>query len=247
MPKKVGFFIVGAMRSGTSSLRETLRQNKAINLARGEPRFFVRDELFDKGTQYYHSLFDWDDSILIRGEKTPRYSVSPKVPARIKAYNPDARIVWIFRDPVDRAISHFQHARFRTSSAISLMEAIDTREELESDLESLQSTMAYVYRSEYHKHLAMWSEHFDSDKQHIIVFEELLQAAEQTLKGLHEFLGVPFSPQMKYLRMKNPASDENAKQNVATPKEVSLLADILRPTVDQMETLLGRKLTAWHR
>ena len=127
------------------------------------------------------------------------------------------------------------------------MEAVDLRDELEADLESTRSTMAYVYRSEYHKHLAMWNDHFDPRQHHIIIFEELLNTPQKALKLLHEFLEVPYSSSMEYLRLKNPASDEHAKRVSVSPEEISRLTDVLRPTVEKMEALLDRELAVWHR
>jgi hypothetical protein len=168
--KRVDFFIVGAMRSGTSSIRDALTRNPTINVAHGEPKFFSDELRVSSGYEAYHELFDWDNNYVLRGEKSPQYSVSLTAPKRIQEYNPDARIIWMFRDPVARAISHYAHSRYRTEKAIPLQEAIEKREELER----VRSTMAYVYRSEYQKHITHWLSFFPREQHFIIILENLL-------------------------------------------------------------------------
>jgi hypothetical protein len=101
------FIIVGAMKSGTSSLALELKTHPDIFMAEKELHFFDVDTTYQKGLLHYSSLFEgWNGQKAI-GEKTPTYSYAPHVPERIVRFNPKTRLIWIFRDPVARAYSHY--------------------------------------------------------------------------------------------------------------------------------------------
>lgn len=251
--KRVDFFIVGAMRSGTSSLRDLLARNHRIGMAPGEPLFFSHDKVFRQGIEHYHSRFDWSRRRAVRGEKSPPYSVVPHTIDRVFNYNSDAKIIWILRDPAKRAVSHFQHARFRSPDAISLEEAIERKDELERE----RSTMAYVYRSEYCKHIERWMRRFPEQQHHVMIFEELVAATKQEVQRVHDFLGVPMpfgdrlSLPTPLARMRLPRSvNKQSKRSAAGHQPASGTMERLRrnlePAVAEVEDLLGRPIPAWH-
>lgn len=99
------------MRSGTTMLSDLLAQHPQIAMARmKETDFFIEQKNYSRGTDWYRSEFD--DSRPLRGEVSPNYSKArdfPGVPARIHAHCPEARLVYLLRDPVERAISHYAH------------------------------------------------------------------------------------------------------------------------------------------
>jgi hypothetical protein len=236
---RVNFFIVGAMRSGTSSLRDALKLHTMVNMAPREPMFFSHPNKFDS-VEDYHALFDWSDRYAIRGEKSPTYAVSERAPQELAKYNSNAKIIWTLREPIRRAVSHFQHARFRVPDAITILESIANREELERQRDSF----AYVFRSEYHKQITRWLTYFPRHQHHIIIWEELLADPAIELRRLFEFLEIahedielPFSKNKK-----SAAFAENLK---ATPEELAALREALADTPRQVEQILGRPIPAW--
>lgn len=238
---KVDFFIVGAMRSGTSSIRDALIKSPYLNVANGEPRFFHRNDLYEQGYDSYHQLFDWSKRYRARGEKSPQYAVSPFAAKRIREYNPSARIVWMLRDPVKRAISHAAHSRFRTQEAIPLDVAVRDREKLEST----RSTMAYVFRSQYEKHLVHWLESFPRQQHHVMILEEVLKNPWRALLSLHEFLDVPLHEDVEFPHVYKPEVRKIAEDNPVSDSAMQELQAALNPTVDWVEGFLGRRIPSW--
>lgn len=241
--RRVDFFIVGAMRSGTSSLRDALMLNPRINVPRGEPMFFNRTENYAKGLEHYHSLFDWDDQFVVRGEKSPPYAVTPEVPERLRDYNPGAKIVWTLRDPVKRAISHYQHSRFRTKEALTLSYAIENKEKLEKEC----SSMAYVYRSEYHKHIRRWLDFFPLEQHSFIILEELLENPEAELRKVHQFLGAPWHEGVFLPHSKNKKMAAFTRSMKIDEHEIEELEHALSPTRKALEETIGRPIHAWRK
>ena len=129
----VDFFIVGAMRSGTSTLTQSLRMHPKIFMLRNEPKFFIQWDGSDLASlDDYHSMFNWDPCFEIRGEKSAPYGPSRRARDGILGYNQNAKIIWLFRDPVKRAVSHFYRALDGAGEkSVSLERAIVKKDALE--------------------------------------------------------------------------------------------------------------------
>ena len=126
------FFVIGAAKAGTTSLHGYLDRHPQVQMsAVKEPRFFVADaddEVASSGRvadrDAYEALFD--PAAAHRGESSTSYSLFPlyrAIPARIRAAVPGARFVYVVRDPVERAVSHYQQAFF----AGTAFEAVERR------------------------------------------------------------------------------------------------------------------------
>lgn len=239
--KRVDFFIVGAMRSGTSSIRDALAKNPYICMAHGEPKFFSNHTLYARGLEFYHSLFERKEPALISGEKSPTYAVSKHAPNRIYEYNPDAKIIWILRHPVKRAISHAAHSKYRTEEALSMSDAVARRHELERS----QSTMAYIYRSQYEKHIEQWCKYFPMNQQRILILEEVIEDQRAALNNIHEFLDVPIHGAVSFPHVHRPQVSDIAKRNPIDDDVRKEIGRILEPTVSAVESILGRRLEVW--
>lgn len=239
----VDFFIVGAMKSGTTSLRAALGQRKDIDLARNELHFFDNDTHYAEGFDAYWDNFDRAGSYRLRGEKSPSYGLVPHAAERIHAFNPDARILWTLRDPVERAVSNFFHAKKRMPDALSVTESLDTAEALEAR----NAPMAYLYRSQYEKHLAYFEAVFPPEQIHVTIFEELIEEPNREITKVEAFLGYDDPMARKKMPHRNKGVEEVIATYEVTEAERARLAEALQPTVTAVESALGRKIPAWHR
>ena len=116
--KRPDFFVVGAPKSATSSLHQYVDQHPDVFVPpMKEPHFFSYPEVAD--TYYrvqfvtterdYLELFAGKRSEKTAGDFSPSYLFHPAAAARIKSFQPDAKIIILLRDPVKRAISHYLH------------------------------------------------------------------------------------------------------------------------------------------
>ena len=114
---KVDFFIVGAPKSGTTSLFHYLNEHLEVEMSsQKEPDYFSDDALQEQGMYYgknridtldkYNSLFV-NPQAKLRGEGSVSYFFYDDVPNKIKKYNPDSKIIIMLRNPIDRAFSHY--------------------------------------------------------------------------------------------------------------------------------------------
>jgi hypothetical protein len=107
------FLIVGAMKCGTSTLAAQLAAQPGIFMTTPkEPNFFSDDEIFARGLPWYERLFDAAAPEDIRGEASTHYTKLPTYPDtldRMQSVLPSPRLIYVVRDPIERAISHYIH------------------------------------------------------------------------------------------------------------------------------------------
>lgn len=105
---KLNLFIIGAQKSGTSALHQFLSQHPQICMSQEkELMLFNREILSQSDLSTAESSFPAKSSALYYGESTPYYMFEPPVLKRIAAYNPDARLIILLRNPVDRLVSQY--------------------------------------------------------------------------------------------------------------------------------------------
>ncbi len=179
------FVVVGAQRSGTTSLYRYLDGHPGIFMApTKEVHFF--DRHFDKGIAWYGRQFEGARRHQVVGEATPRYMADPRAIELLAEVVPSARLVALLRNPVERAYSHYWMERARGREPRSFEEAIAAEEESMSP----QALPAYLGQSRYLAQLQRICQRFPRDQLLVLIFDNLRDEPETTLAGLFRFLGV---------------------------------------------------------
>jgi hypothetical protein len=172
--------IIGGLKCGTTSIHHYLGLHPEVQMSKPkELNFFVSELNWDLGMDWYRGRFD--DRFAVRGESSPHYTNLPRfqgVAERIRAHCPDARLIYMVRDPVKRILSHWVHA----------MGAGYERGEM-SEVLSRPDT-AYVQRSQYWMQLQPYLQHFDREQIEIISSEELANDRQGTMRKAFRFAGV---------------------------------------------------------
>ena len=131
------FVIAGAPRSGTTWLTSALDRHPDIWLAkprRPEPKFFLVDELYELGIEEYSRRWFADaPSSYKAGEKSTNYLESPTAARRMAAHLPDVRLLFVLRDPVERAISNYRWSVSNDMEHEDFATAIASEDEREAD------------------------------------------------------------------------------------------------------------------
>lgn len=173
--------VIGAMKSGTTSLHYYLGLHPQIYMSRRkELDFFVLERNWGRGVTWYASQFPV--ATPVRGESSPRYALCPVhagVPGRIHEVIPAAKILYLVRDPVERLISHYMH---------DVIEGNETRT-LERILKD-EPENHYVLASRYWSQLREYLPFFENAQILVIRQEDLLKRRNETLGAVFEFLGV---------------------------------------------------------
>jgi hypothetical protein len=177
------FVVIGAMKAGTVSLRNYLDEHPDVFIVRGgpfdEPNFFVAEGNWPRGRDWYESLFDGAEGAVAIGECSPSYTwahVYRDVPERMAHVVPEARLVYVVRDPIARMRSMYMHqisaGRERRRAEVALL---DDR---------------YLAPSLYGFQLAAFLDHFDRSQLLVIASEVLRDRPREALSAVYDHLGV---------------------------------------------------------
>ncbi|MGH7553533.1 MAG: sulfotransferase family protein [Longimicrobiales bacterium] len=199
------FLIIGAGRSGTTSLYHYLRQHPEVFMSEvKEPSFFAyMDTDLPSGIpgadwlrqtavttrREYESLFSGATGARAIGEASPAYLANSAAPARIQALIPDARLVAILRHPADRAhASYLGLRRDGVDPAPTFEEAL--RDEERREREGWVYAANLVHTGFYYKWLSQYYARFPREQLHVYLFEDLVTNASALMQDLFAFLGV---------------------------------------------------------
>ena len=132
MSRGPDFLIIGAMKCGTSTLHEQLALQDGLFLTTPkEPNFFSDDAIFAKGMGWYSSLFDAAEPGDLCGESSTHYTKLPTYPetvARMAAALDRPRLIYMIRNPLERAMSHYIHAWSEREVSEDVEEAFRTNQ-----------------------------------------------------------------------------------------------------------------------
>lgn len=161
------FLVIGAMKSGTTSLFRWLDEQPECTLPRAkEAHFFSHDDVWARGLEWYASLFAHAPPDRLTGEASPSYThpVRGAVAAeRIASVLPDVRLVFVARNPVERLRSHYRHQVQRGRERRPFLEAVAAEGN------------SYVARSCYHACLGAYLERFPREQICIVRFEDVVE------------------------------------------------------------------------
>jgi|GEM_PF-266515 len=175
------FIVIGSMRSGTTALYDLCDQHPEIGVSKvKETDFFIRQKNYARGLSWYQGLFP--NACKLRGEFSPNYTKSgvfEGVPKRMKDLLPDVKLIYITRNPVDRAASQYKHG-------VASGQDVPPPE----DLIGSDEWGHIVDTSRYFHQIQEYMEHFPRGQILILDFHELCTQPDLVLGDIAEFLGV---------------------------------------------------------
>ncbi len=193
---KVNTFLAGVQKGGTTTLHAYLSYHEQTAAGSGKELHFFDNETLDwNSPEYalYHQKFVNQDAKLYL-DSTPIYTFWPPALKRIHQYNPDARLIILFRDPVARAYSHWNMEKSKNKESLEFSEAIRSGRDRLKKLPRLHDAcrvFTYVERGFYGQQAARALRYFDKRQILFLLSEELFAYPEQTLRKVTDFLGIP--------------------------------------------------------
>ena len=200
------FLIIGAAKAGTTSLYNYLIQHPEVAAPyRKEVRFF--DRRFSKGINWYRGHFPLNAEMhgsqkkKITGESSPYYIYHPLVPERVHSSLPDVKLICLLRNPIDRAVSNYNH-RIRLG-----IEDQSIQDAFEAETTSIAGEeqkiigqngynsynhyhFSYLSRGYYADQLKRWYEHFAKSDLMVIQSEKFYTDPESTFRKVTDHLGI---------------------------------------------------------
>jgi hypothetical protein len=247
------FIVIGAQKSGTSSMFSYLKQHPQIlRPIFKEPYFF--DRQYHRGLGWYGSNFpaqrrvnrlsDRSGRAHLTFEATATYIFDEQVPARIARDLKTRKFILLLRNPAERVISAYWHARRMGIETRSLTEVVET------DLRRYQAEAAgtkdagipatsrpnFLKRGIYHEAVSRWQSTFSPDDLLVLQSETLFADPAKVMTQVFQFLNIP-----------QPDHIDFEPQNVGGYKERdadvrALLQDFYRPYNEKLNSLTRTRL-----
>ena len=194
------FFVIGAYRSGTTFLYRSVRQHPDVFVpVIKEPNFFaVHDnpaatpELLARSVtepHRYDDLYRAAGPTQRTGDMSPEYLRNPAAPARIHRSRPEAPLVAILRNPVDRAWSDYLMHRSRgTERCPTFAQALEQQASRADGTD--RSGPNYLDSGRYHEQLTRYFRYFDADQLLVLLYDDLLTDPGAVVRLVFEHIGV---------------------------------------------------------
>lgn len=178
------FLIIGAMKSGTTSLYAYLKEHPQIGMpVNKEPDFFSNELVWQRGLSWYENLFDAFQEKTALGEASVNYTKYPyydNVPSRIASILPGVKLIYILRPPVERIYSHYLHNVYAGIEDESFEQAVANKP-------------LYIQTSLYYTQIEQFLHHFAQERLMVLLLEDLQQQPLATVQRIFAFLGVDAS------------------------------------------------------
>lgn len=204
MIKYPNFFIVGAPKSGTTSLYHYLKQHPDISIPEKEPRYFIKDSILGVSeedpikpyllrssildeNEYFDLYKDKTEKILCDSSTQYLFHHDEVIP-KIKALENEPKILILLRNPIDRAYSNYQH-NLSTFENLSFEKAIN-QEQQRSD-KKFNSFWYYQGLSLYSSQVRAYQKEFKDVK--VLFFENFIKDINGTLSDIFDFLEIDSS------------------------------------------------------
>jgi hypothetical protein len=265
------FLVVGAMRSGTTSLARSLGSHPDVFMAPGKEVHFF-DRKFELGLDWYKLEFAGVTTERAVGEATQTYMYNEEAVRRMAEALPGCRLIAILRDPVERAYSHYWHNRARGKETLGFGEAVEAEpERLASP--GLRDQFSYLDRGRYLGQLQRLCEYFPRDALLVLVFEDFRDSSADVYQRVCRFLEVDdsFRPPIlgdrlnKFVmfrsvglrnrtrrlrpRLRNALGRWNARDSSYPPMPPEVRTELVGRFEEENAALaswLGRELSAWN-
>ena len=242
------FFIVGAQRSGSTYLLTLLDEHPGICMAkpiRPEPKYFMNKSQYNVSASEYIKLhFDNAEySSQLHGEKSTSYYELEESAHLISHLYPFSKIIFILRDPVERALSNYFFSINNGVEKRTIEDVFLHETEITSTYDSNISTnpFDYVGRGEYKKFIDLYLKYFKKEQIKILIFEELRNNLIM-IQGLFKFLNVDetYIPNSLMLKINESINKTHVPDEVRQKLKL-----YYKTTFPQLEHFLGRDLNVW--
>ena len=244
--------VIGAQRGGTSSLYRYLGGHPQVSPSvRKETEYFSRR--YDNGEVWYRGHFPLRRSGLTF-EATPDYLFHPRAAERAAATVPDARIVVLLREPVERAVSHWQHMTRLGFETLSFRDAIAAEDErIGASYEDVVAgrrvdegpmlRFSYRARGRYADQLQPWLARYPRDRVLVLRSEEMFADPAPAMVELERFAGISAGRHVSFRNWSAPSAADRPR--VPTPTidaadrdALDELRDVFQPQNARLADLL---------
>ncbi|UCN00599.1 sulfotransferase [Sulfurimonas sp. SWIR-19] len=241
--KKVDFLIVGTQKSATSALFTQLAKHPKIEMSRQKELHFFDTDIYFKHKkpdyEKYHSYFS--DKEKLWGEATPIYAYWEEAPKRIYEYNKKIKLIFILRDPIERAFSQWNMEKNRDTEHLSFSQALREEEQrVKEALPEQHRVYSYKDRGLYSLQIRRLLRFFSKEQILFLCYEDLKNYPILTLNKVTDFLQIEVFESLKF-----DTVFQTAYKSQLLYSDFLYLKKYFYNDVQEVQHLLGWKCSSW--
>lgn len=210
---KLKFVCVGAQKAGTSTLDSLLRRHsKNVELPKvKETKFFLKEQFneYGKGFNYYFTHYFCNNNF-DKIEIDPEYLYFEESAKKLYEINKELKVLIIVREPIARAISHYQMSVSRGYETLTFDKAIKEEANRIKDNFFNKNHFSYLDRGKYKNQIERYISLFGRDNVKVIKFEDFIVKQEVTLKSIATFAKITITESIGDIK-ENSANDPRSK------------------------------------
>lgn len=184
------FLIIGAQKAGSTFVHECIREHPDAFMPRNEIAFFEDPDYLDNEISQFISIFDAVKNEKAIGIKCPDYLARPECPERIYKHIPNAKLIMVLRNPVDRAISAYYW--FMQVGIIPIRPLEQGLKDIISGLydNHYPRSREIINYGFYYEHLMRYLHYFEKNKLLIVLQSDLRDNPRQVISRIYRFLEI---------------------------------------------------------
>jgi hypothetical protein len=247
--KKIEIFVCGVQKAGTTSLYAHLREHPELSPPLTKEIHFFDAETVNWSRPDYTALdkwFDARDGRRLRFEATPIYSFWPPSIERLSEYNRDAKLIFLFRDPFERALSQWQMEYARGNELLPFSVAIRSGLERLDGLPPLASerrVYPYIERGLYGEQVSRALRFFPRRQLLFLRSCDLWYDHIEILARVAKFLGI--SPFGEVAPKRENTRPEIFRDWVSSETDIEYVAELVRPSLRLFSELTDLDVSHW--
>lgn len=250
----VDFGIYGVQKGGTSAATRNISKHPELfvytSKKSNEKKFDPTDDeihFFDiywyKGIEWYKKHFDYSKKFV--GDKNPDIMYLSECFPLLSSVNPFIKMIFILRNPMDRAYSEYKMLKTRWGEKKSFEELLndELKYRMDEPTNLYNSTLHILQRGLYFKQIKKLLEYFPRENMIFLISEKVRKNMEDEYNRIYKFLGVKELKGMKYTEEFVGSSDNDYKKNLS-PETYNIVKNLFESDILELETFLNIK-TDW--
>jgi len=234
--------IAGVKKCGTRALLSFLAKHPSVHSAGPEMHFFDKNENYQKGLKWYLNQMPESYENELTMEKTPAYFVKPEVPERVYSLSPNVKLIFIFRNPVQRAISDYTQHKSKTEGSKTFEKIVYIKNVKPRQI-NINSSKINI--GLYATHLKKWLKHFPMKQMFFVDGDAFIKDPVPSIIEVQKFLNIPVlmdrnsftynSTKGFYcINVKTAGTSSNATMDCLGPSKGRKQADVKENTLKRM-------------
>tara|TARA_B100000900_G_scaffold254828_2_gene217106 strand:+ start:4741 stop:5667 length:927 start_codon:yes stop_codon:yes gene_type:complete len=181
-------------KTGSTSLKFYLENYDRLLFPKGKETWFFDDKYYNQGDKFFYKNYKVTDKKSLICDFVSTLLYEKNFSHKIKKYFPNPKIVFLIRDPIERAYSHYLHEKRDRREKASFEESIKNENNRINNSDLNYSNIAYVQIGNLYSQAAKEiKENFPKSDIHFILFEQLINNYDNTIKNLLLFLNIKYN------------------------------------------------------